>query len=130
MNRVVVLLVFLTAAAVAHAQAIVTPAYHSLGTCATAITISAVYGNLQNMTLTNADACVPTFTQPYIGSIHIKIKVIGSAAGTGTIGTSTALWNSGSGFTTTPPKMTTIANAITFWDCFLDGSATYCEESQ
>jgi hypothetical protein len=101
------------------------------GVCATAATIKATNGNRQNLTLTNSDACAPAFTQPSSGTMSITVKIIGSAAGTGTIGTvASTYWSTGSGFTTTPPTISTTGGAVMFAGCYLDGSNAYCVLSQ
>lgn len=97
----------------------------SNGTCTTAKTISAANGNSQKVTLTAADACALTFTQPASGTITITLKVIQSALTT-TDGTITGgKWPGG-----TVPTITATAGAIDILKCYLDGTNAYCTAAQ
>ena len=102
-----------------------TAAEYSNGTCTTAATISAANGNRQKVTLTNANACALTFTQPASGTISITLKIIQSSAG-GFNGTITGgKWPGG-----VVPTITATSAAVDFISCYLDGTNTYCVASQ
>lgn len=94
-------------------------------TCTTAATISAANGSKQKITLTNAQTCALTFTQPTTNSATIQIKVVQSAAGSfnGTI--SGGLWPGG-----IVPTITATTGAVDFIVCYLDGTSAYCQAGQ
>lgn len=98
---------------------------YSNGTCTTAATINPANGNRQKLTLTNADACVLTFTQPGSGTISVTLKIIQSSSGSfnGTI--SGGKWPGG-----TVPTITATSGAVDFVSCYLDGTNAYCIASQ
>ena len=102
-----------------------TNAEYSNGTCTTAATIAAANGNHQKVTLTNADACALTFTQPSSGTITITLKIIQSAAGSfnGTI--TGCKWPGG-----VVPTITATSGAVDFISAYLDGTNAYCVASQ
>lgn len=102
-----------------------TAAEFSNGTCTTAATISAANGNHQSVTLTHADACALTFTQPSSGTITITLKVIQSAVSTfnGTI--TGCKWPGGS-----VPTITASSGAVDLITAYLDGTNSYCTISQ
>ena len=102
-----------------------TNAEFSNGTCTTAVTINPANGNRQKVTLTNADACALTFTQPSSGTISITLKIIQSSAGSfnGTI--SGGKWPGG-----VVPTITATSAAVDFISCYLDGTNAYCVASQ
>jgi len=98
---------------------------YSNGTCTTSATINAANGNRQKVTLTNANACALTFTQPSSGTISITLKIIQSSAGSfnGTI--TGGKWPGG-----VVPTITATSAAVDFISCYLDGTNTYCVASQ
>jgi len=95
------------------------------GVCTTAATISAANGQRQKVTLTNAQNCVLTFTQPVSGTKVIGLKVIQSSAGSfnGTI--SGGKWPAA-----TVPTITATSGAVDFISCYLDGTNAYCAAQQ
>ena len=97
----------------------------SNGTCTTSKTIAAANGNYQKVTLTAADTCALTFTQPGAGSQIVQLKIIQSSAGgfNGTI--SGGLWPGG-----TPPVITASSAAVDIVRCYLDGTNAYCTANQ
>jgi hypothetical protein len=100
-------------------------AEYNNGTCTTAKTISAANGNNQRITLTNADACALTFTQPSTGTMTIRLKIVQSAAGSfnGTI--TGGKWPGG-----TVPTITATTGAVDSISCYLDGTSAYCVATQ
>ena len=97
------------------------PPEYNLGTVTTAVTITPLNGSRQKMTLTNAQACAMTFTQPTYGTVVIGLKIIQSAAGSfnGTI--SGGKWASGA-----VPVITQTTGAVDFISIYLDGTNAYC----
>ena len=91
------------------------------GTCTTAATITPVNGARQKVTLTNAQACALTFTQPTSGTALVGLKVIQSAISSynGTI--SGCKW--AGGVVMIP---TTTTGAVDFISIYLDGTNAYC----
>jgi hypothetical protein len=113
---------------VAVGTAVLTNAEYNNGTCTTSKAISAANGNRQKITLTNAQTCMLSFTQPSSGTISITLKVIQSSAGSfnGLISTtSTCKWPGG-----TVPTITATAGAIDFVSFYLDGSGCFGSASQ
>jgi hypothetical protein len=102
-----------------------TNAEYSNGTCTTSKTITPANGNMQNVTLTNGDACALTFTQPTSGTASVTLKIIQSAVSTynGTI--SGCLWPGG-----TVPTITATTGAVDFVSVYLDGTHAYCAALQ
>jgi hypothetical protein len=95
------------------------------GTCTTAKTINPANGNRQKVTLTNAQACALTFTQPTGSTVSLQLKIIQSSAG-GFNGTITGgKWPAG-----TVPTITATSAAVDIATCYLDGTNTYCVASQ
>lgn len=94
------------------------------GTCTTAKTISPINGARQKVTLTNAQSCALTLTQPTSGTAVVGLKIIQSASSTynGTI--SGCKWAGG---TVMVPTATT--GAIDFISIYLDGTNAYCAVS-
>lgn len=95
---------------------------YSNGTCTTAATLGTQ--NAQDVTLTDADTCAITFTQPATGVEHLTLKVIQSATSpySGQISGSGVTWIGGSA-----PTIPATASAIVFLSCYLDGTNTYCD---
>lgn len=109
----------------AFAIAIGTNAEYSNGTCTTSKTIAPANGNRQKVTLTNAQTCALTFTQPVTGTVSIQLKVIQSSAGSFNGAISGGLWPGG-----TAPTITATSGAVDILSCYLDGSTTYCVATQ
>jgi hypothetical protein len=110
---------------VAISAALLTNTEYNVGTCTTAATINPNNGNRQKVTLTNAQACALTFTQPSTGTASIQLKIIQSAAGSfnGTI--TGGLWPGGS-----VPTITATSGAVDMITCYLDGTNAYCVATQ
>lgn len=104
---------------------IFTTAEFSLGTCTTAATVAASNGNRQVVTLTNADTCALTFTQPAAGTANITLKVIQSSVSTFNGGISGCKWPGGA-----VPTITQTSAAIDFISIYLDGTNAFCTASQ
>jgi hypothetical protein len=100
-----------------------TPTPYSNGTCTTALTVAAINGPLQRVTLTDTNKCVLSFTQPATGTARIVLRVMQSSAGafSGTIGGANCYW--GGGVVMTPTMAT---GAIDFISIYMDGTNTYC----
>lgn len=105
--------------------ALLTNAEFSNGTCATAKTINPANGNRQKVTLTNAQTCALTFTQPVGSTVSIQLKVIQSAAGSFNGLISGGLWPGGS-----VPTITATSGAVDVVTCYLDGTNAYCVATQ
>lgn len=96
-----------------------TQAEYNNGVCTTAKTISAANGNRQRMSLTAAQTCALTFTQPASGTMSILLKITQATTPTGAI--SGGLWPGG-----VVPTITALAGAVDFVNCYLDGTSAYC----
>lgn len=100
-------------------------AEYNNGTCTTAKTIDPANGNNQKVTLTNAQTCVLTFTQPSSGTVKILLRVIQSAAGSFDGAISGGLWPSA-----IVPTITRTSGAVDIISCYLNGTSAYCVPSQ
>ena len=102
-----------------------TNAEYNNGTCTTAATINPANGNRQKVTLTNAQTCALTFTQPAGSTVSIQLKIIQSTSSSfnGTI--SGGKWPGGAA-----PTITATSGAIDIVTCYLDGTSAYCVSSQ
>lgn len=104
---------------------IYSPAEYDNGVCTTAKTIDPANGNNQKITLTNAQTCVLTFTQPSSGTAKILLKVVQSAAGSFNGAISGGLWPYG-----VVPTITQTSGAVDIISIYLDGTNAYCVPSQ
>jgi hypothetical protein len=91
------------------------------GTCTTAATISAANGTRQKITLTDAQTCTLSFTQPASGTMVVGVKVIQSASGAFAGLISGGKWPGG-----TIPVITSSSGAVDFISCYLDSTNAYC----
>lgn len=94
-------------------------------TCTTAATIAPANGNMQRITLTAADTCALTFTQPASGTFKLQLKIIQSSSGGFNGLISGGKWPGGS-----VPTITATSGAVDFISCYLDGTNAYCVPSQ
>lgn len=95
---------------------------YNVGTCTTAATINPANGNKQRITLTNAQTCALTFTQPpapYTASV--RLKVIQSSAGSFNGGISGCKWSAG-----TVPTITQSSGAKDYILIDFDGTDVGC----
>lgn len=106
-------------------HSLLTNAEYSNGTCTTAKTIDPPNGNRQNVTLTNAQTCALTFTQPTSGTVSIQLKVIQSSSGSFNGLISGGKWPGG-----TIPTITATSGAVDILSCYLDGANAYCVATQ
>lgn len=95
------------------------------GTCTTALTVNPKNGNRQKVTLTNAQTCALTFTQPTTGTVSIQLKIIQSSAGSFNGLISGGKWPGG-----VVPTITATSGAVDIVTCYLDGTNAYCIASQ
>lgn len=102
-----------------------TNAEFSNGTCTTALTVDPVNGNRQKVTLTNADTCALTFTQPASGTATVQLKVTQSAVSTFNGGISGCKWPGG-----VVPTITQTTGAVDMVSAYLDGTTAYCQIAQ
>jgi hypothetical protein len=104
---------------------LLTNAEYDNGVCTTTKTVNPANGNRQKVTLTNAQTCALTFTQPSSSTVSIQLKIIQSAAGSfnGTI--SGGKWPGG-----TVPTITATTGAVDIISCYLDGTNVYCVATQ
>lgn len=98
---------------------------YNLGTCTTAATIDPANGNRQKITLTNAQTCALTFTQPTGSTASVQLTVIQSSAGGFNGAISGALWPGG-----TVPTITATSGAQDVITCFLNGTNAKCVATQ
>jgi hypothetical protein len=101
------------------------PAEYNNGTCTTAKTIDPVNGKNQKVTLTNAQTCVLTFTQPASGTADVKLKIIQSAVSSYNGVISGCKWPGG-----VVPTITATTGAVDFIAIYFDGSTAYCFPAQ
>jgi hypothetical protein len=102
-----------------------TAAEFSNGTCTTALTVTPVNGNRQRVTLTDANVCALTFTQPVTGTGVVQLKVTQSAAGAFSGGISGCKWPGG-----VVPTITQTSGAVDILSAYLDGTTAYCQIGQ
>lgn len=95
------------------------------GTCTTSKTISLANGNRQKVTLTNADTCTLTFTQPSSSTASVQLKIIQSSAGSFNGLISGGKWPGGA-----VPTITATSAAVDIATCYLDGTNAYCVATQ
>jgi hypothetical protein len=95
------------------------------GTCTTAKTIDPANGNRQKVTLTNAQTCVLTFTQPTGATMSLQLKVIQSAAGS-----FNGLISGGKWPGAVVPTITATTGAVDIVSCYLDGTDAKCVATQ
>lgn len=95
------------------------------GTCTTSKTIDPANGNRQKITLTNADTCALTFTNPSVGTADVRLKIFQSAAGSFNGGISGGKWPAA-----VTPTITQTSGAIDIISCYLDGTSAFCVPSQ
>lgn len=98
---------------------------YNLGTCTTAATVDPANGNRQKITLTAAQTCVLTFTQPVGSTASIQLTVIQSSAGAFNGAISGGLWPGG-----TVPTITATSGAVDVITCFLSGTDAKCVATQ
>jgi hypothetical protein len=123
----------ITAAAgrnLAISASLLTNAEYDNGTCTTAKTIDPTKGNQQKITLTDAQTCVLTFTQPAVANavqptMRLQLKVIQSSAGAFSGAVSGGKWPGG-----VVPTITRTSGAVDFVSCYLDGANAYCMVAQ
>jgi hypothetical protein len=122
---------FLFFAGVANAQFIykgnfINNTEYDNGICTTSKTIDPANGNRQKVTLTHAQTCVLTFTQPSSGTVGILLKVVQdtTSAYDGAI-SGTIRWPGAE-----VPIITKTAGAVDIISCYLDGTYVYCVPSQ
>ncbi len=97
------------------------PAEYNNGTCTTAKTIDPVNGTSQKVTLTNAQTCALTFTQPTSSTANVNLKIIQSAVSTFNGLISGCKWPGA-----VTPTITATTGAIDLIHAYLDGTTTYC----
>lgn len=95
------------------------------GTCITSKTIDPANGNRQKITLTNANTCALTFTNPVNATADVRLKIVQSTAGSFNGGISGGKWPAA-----VIPTITQTSAAIDIISCYLDGTNAYCVPSQ
>ena len=105
--------------------AILTNVEYSLGTCTTAATVNPANGTRQKVTLTNAQTCALTFTQPASGTASVTLKITQSAVSSYSGAISGCKWPGG-----VVPTITATNAAVDFVSVYLNGTTAYCVASQ